>query len=122
MSACSAKFALKFCDCLPDPIDPAATICGYVSKQNGLVTPCDVGCCPKCPNQGNQPPEKAELRKGQTLPAGFGADLVQSDQPTGTKGASTFEPAGAGDSYKVWQIFLVFFVLLAFAIASILMT
>lgn len=129
MSACAAKFALKFCDCLPDPLDPTATICGYVSKQNGLVTPCDVGCCPNCPNQGIQPPEKVELRKGQTLPAGFGARLVQSDQPTDTKGASTFEPAGAGagagtgadDSYKVWQIFLVLFVLLAFAVASILM-
>ena len=123
-SSCSDKFALKFCDCLPDPIEPSSTICGYVNKQNGLVYPCDVGCCPKCPNQGQQPPEKVELRKGQTLPSGFGARLAQSDQPTETKGATPFKPTTEGptdDSYKVWQIFLVLFVLLAFAVASLVL-
>lgn len=124
MNACSAKFTLKFCDCLPDPMDPSSTICGYVNKQNGLVYPCDVGCCPRCPNQGIQPPEKVELRKGQTLPAGFGNQLAQSDQPTDPKGAAPFEAVKgsqgtAADSYRVWQIFLVLFVLLAFAVASL---
>jgi hypothetical protein len=125
MSACAAKFALKFCDCLPDPRDPAATICGYVNKQNGLVYPCDVGCCAKCPNQGTQPSQKIELRKskGTTLPPGFGGNLVQSDRPTDPKGSAPFdgESAPPEDPFKVWQIFLVLFVLLAFAVASLVL-
>lgn len=125
MSACDAKFAMKFCDCLPDPIDPSATICGYVNKQNGLVYPCDVGCCAKCPNQGTQPSQRIELRKskGTTLPPGFGQNLVQSDLPTEPKKSAPFEAArpDAEDPYYVWQIFLVFFVLLAFAVASLVM-
>ena len=126
MSACDAKFALKFCDCLPDPMDPASTICGYVNKQNGLVYPCDVGCCSKCPNQGTQPSQKVELRKskGTTLPPGFGQNLLQSDLPTEPKGSAPFEGARQGDAedpFKVWQIFLVLFVLLAFAVASLIL-
>jgi hypothetical protein len=127
MSACAAKFALKFCDCLPDPMNPGATICGYVNKQNGLVYPCDVGCCAKCPNQGVQPSQKIELRKskGTTLPPGFGQNLTQSDLPTEPKGSTPFQGEAAGgaaeDPFKVWQIFLVLFVLLAFAVASLVL-
>ena len=126
MGACDAKFALKFCDCLPDAMDPSATICGYVNKQNGLVYPCDVGCCPKCPDQGTQPLEKIELRKskGTTLPPGFNVNLPQSDLPTEPAGSAPFKSDGAAtqeDPFKVWQIFLVLFVLLAFAIASLVL-
>jgi len=127
MGACDAKFALKFCDCLPDAMDPSATICGYVNKQNGLVYPCDVGCCPKCPDQGTQPLEKIELRKskGTTLPPGFNVNLPQSDLPTESNGSAPFEgatgSAAAEDPFKVWQIFLVLFVLLAFAVASLVL-
>jgi len=125
MGACDAKFALKFCDCLPDPRDPAATICGYVNKQNGLVYPCDVGCCAKCPNQGTQPTQKVELRrsKGTTLPPGFGQNLLQSDLPTEPAGSAPFAGATAPteDPFKVWQIFLVLFILLAFAVASLVL-
>jgi len=127
MGACDAKFALKFCDCLPDPRDPASTICGYVNKQNGLVYPCDVGCCAACPNQGTQPTQKVELRrsKGTTLPPGFGQNLLQSDLPTEPAGSAPFKSDGVGatkeDPFKVWQIFLVLFVLLAFAIASLVL-
>ena len=129
MSACDAKFALKFCDCLPDPMDPSSSICGYVNKRNGLVYPCDVGCCPKCPNQGTQPSQKVELRKskGTTLPPGFGQNLLRSDLPTEPNGSAPFEKEGGGrdtakeDPFKVWQIFLVLFVLLAFVVASLIL-
>lgn len=129
MSAvCSPDYVLKFCDCLPDPITPGRTICGYINRMNGLVYPCDIGCCPGCPNQGTQPSPKVEVRKGaSTLPKGFGDAMVYSSSGTDIPGAAPFvqtettetkEPRTiqtiiTGEPYKVWHIFLVFFMLLS---------
>jgi hypothetical protein len=54
MSAfCSAEFVNSGCMCITDPMDITSKICGYVNKQNGLVYPCDLGCCtPACTNVG----------------------------------------------------------------------
>lgn len=129
MSAqCGPDFVNKFCGCLPDPVSPGSSICGYVNRQNGLVYPCDVGCCdPGCQNQGQQPPENVELRKskGTTLPPGFNVNMAQSSDPTPVPGATDIStPTNSygstpPDDYKVWQIFLLMFILLALVVASL---
>lgn len=126
MSACDVKFIGKDCLCLADPRDPRETICGYINKQNGLVYPCDVGCClPRCAGVGQGPTVKgAELRrsKGTALPEGFNVNLPQSDKETAVKGASNLESLGGVPEvpYKVWQIVLTLFVILTFAIGALL--
>lgn len=128
MSACGPQFTTKFCDCITDPRDPEATICGYIDRVSGIISPCDIGCCSKCPNQGEQPPKNAQLRRstGTSLPAGFGVNLPQSPEANTdfTRGAASFDDrpsSSAPNDYKVWQIVLVLFVLLAFAIMSLFM-
>jgi len=126
MSACDVKFIGKGCMCLADPRDPRATICGYINKQNGLVYPCDLGCClPRCMGVGQEPPVKgAELRKskGTALPDGFNVNLPQSDEGTAVKGATNPTELGGLPEvpYKVWQIVLALFVILAVAIGALL--
>ena len=81
MNACSQEFLNKGCVCLADPLDPWTNICAYIDRQNGLVYPCDLGCCvPRCQNIGQSQNLKMELHRtgGVALPAGFGANL-----PTG---------------------------------------
>jgi len=109
---CSPEYALKFCDCIPNPSVPGQTMCGYINRRSGLVYGCDVGCCPKCPNQGPQPLANIELRKGAaTLPAGFGDDMIYSSTETVPPGAAPFVPDEDGP-YKVRLIFMVLLVLL----------
>lgn len=136
MSAqCASEFVNKYCECLPDPVEPGSTICGYINRQNGLVYPCDVGCCqPACNNPGRQPPQRVELRKskGTTLPPGFNLNLVQSEQPSDIPGATplaaptnfytpppTKIQGDAALEYKVWNIFLLMFVLLAVMVMAL---
>lgn len=45
MTSCRGEYVSKNCECLPDPMDPYSVVCGYVNIQNGLVYPCDPGCC-----------------------------------------------------------------------------
>ncbi len=131
MSAqCASEFVNKYCTCLPDPVEAGSTICGYVNRQNGLVYPCDVGCCqPACNNPGRQPPQNVELRKskGTTLPPGFNVNLAQSDRPSDIPGATSLDaPTNFYNStsrtevdYKVWHIFLIMFILLAVMVMAL---
>jgi hypothetical protein len=108
-SSCSAKYILKDCTCLTNPLDYYSNICGYVNKQNGLVYPCDPGCCSgKCETTIPDILSQIETRQsaGISLPAGFGDKLPQSDEPTPVKGATPIDDTPA-PSYKVWQIVLI---------------
>jgi hypothetical protein len=118
MNLCKQEFLNKGCMCLADPMDPWKTICAYINRENGLVYPCDTGCCvPRCQGQGSGPRFDVEIRPsgGVTLPPGFGGpDLPQSDTPTEIKGAAPFnfdagwktEGLDTFRSRKVWHLVL----------------
>jgi hypothetical protein len=91
MLTCGQEFITKDCGCLADPMDPWSTVCGYVNRQNGLVYPCDPGCCnPVCTNVGKSPKFGVEYRKsaGTTLPEGFNVNLATSDEPSPPAGGA----------------------------------
>lgn len=122
MNSCRQEFLNKGCMCLADPMDPLKTICAYINRENGLVYPCDTGCCaPRCMDQGMGPRFDVEIRPsgGVTLPPGFGEDLPQSSEPTETKG-SPFNPSPYGYGWKteglqdrkVWHLVLSGLILL----------
>ena len=119
-ASCSAKFVTAGCQCLTDPLDINSKICGYINRQNGIVYPCDLGCCvPSCQNVGKYPIFNQDFRPSGdgALPAGFNINLPQSDEPSNTVGAAPFEIPQIPD-FKVWQIFLkgfVFFVIILLA-------
>jgi hypothetical protein len=94
-SSCSAKYILQQCQCLADPIDRYSTVCAYISKQNGLLYPCDPGCCTfSCKNQNpNMSRQEVRPAAGVTLPAGYGSNIPQSDEPSDFPGMSSFVDA-----------------------------
>ena len=110
MDSCNARYVLNDCQCLADPMDVYSTACGYVSKIDGLVYPCDPGCCgTKCDNK-NTKITRVEVRPsaGVSLPTGYGLNLQQNEDPSDLPGASAFAPPIRYDSgYKVWQILLI---------------
>ena len=112
MTSCNARYVLQDCQCLADPMDVYSTICGYVSKTDGLVYPCDPGCCGnKCDNK-NTKITRVEVRPsaGVALPTGYGLNLPINDDESGIPGASTFvSPTPYDSGYKVWQILLIAF-------------
>jgi hypothetical protein len=93
-------------------MDVYSTVCGYISKVDGSLYPCDPGCCGnKCENK-NPKINKIEVRPsaGISLPIGYGLNLPQSEEESYIPGASTFVPPTRYDSgYKVWQILLIAF-------------
>ena len=119
MNSCKQEFLNKGCMCLPDPMDPYKTVCGYINRESGLVYPCDTGCCvPRCSGgQAMGPRFGVEIRRsgGVTLPPCFGGeDLPQSAEPTETKGAAPFnfdagwktEGLDTVKDRKVWHLVL----------------
>lgn len=110
--SCNAKYILQDCSCLTDPLNFYSNVCGYVSKNNGLVYQCDPGCCSgKCENKDSVIRFETRPSAGLALPAGFNQDLPQSDQPTPIPGASDFPEAAAvaPQPLKIWQILLIAF-------------
>ena len=91
MSTCSSDLITKGCQCLANPIDPGSQVCAYINRQNGLVSPCDSGCCvPKCRINRGVPDilqfqNEFRASTGTALPPGFGVNLVTSDEPTRKK-------------------------------------
>jgi len=120
MSACRADLVLKDCACLTDPMDYYSTICAYISKENGLLYPCDSGCCGNtCPTPPSFVQNSIEARQsaGVALPDGFGWSLQNSSDPTPIVGSAPFSavpPKGGAGGYKVWQILTISFLPLLF--------
>lgn len=106
---CGAQYVLKDCQCLADPFDRYSTLCGYISKEDGLLYGCDTGCCPeKCDNL-NKIPMGLENRPsaGVTLPPGYGVNLQTSNEPTPTtKGEAPFSTQSP-PRLPVWQVLLI---------------
>ena len=127
MSTCSSDLVTKGCQCLANPIDPGSQVCAYINRQNGLVSPCDAGCCvPKCNINRDLPSIlqfQNEFRKstGTALPPGFGVNLVTSDEPTQKKEETEYvEPDTRYQA--VWErmiIPLLMLVIVFLAIASL---
>ena len=119
---CSAEYINSGCQCLTDSLDITASICGYINKKNGLVYPCDLGCCiPSCTNVGRYPIFNQDFRPstGAQLPPGFNRSLPQNDDPSETIGAAPFsnpQPPGR----KVWQIVFTGFVFLVLILLSLM--
>ena len=131
MSACSSQFITKNCQCLADPMNPWATICGYTDVNNGLVYPCELGCCvPACAGLGHQPPGAVQFKKsdGNKLPPGYGVNLPQSDTPNLPHGATDFgapttsytgpQSADPQIGLKVWQVVMLLFIILGVVLVS----
>lgn len=112
---CGAQYILKDCQCLPDPFDRYSTICGYISKRDGLLYGCDTGCCSDNCDNLNKIPAGLENRPsaGVSLPHGYGSNIATSSEPTPTRGESPFFPVNTAEvgttpaSYKVWQVMLI---------------
>ena len=112
---CGAQYILKDCQCLTDPFDRYSTVCGYISKRDGLLYGCDTGCCSDNCDNLNKIPAGLENRPsaGVSLPRGYGSNIATSSEPTPTKGEAPFfpvKPEEVGNtpaSYKVWQVMLI---------------
>ena len=127
MSTCSSDLITKGCQCLSNPIDPGSQVCAYINRQNGLVAPCDAGCCvPKC-NINRDLPTILQIQNefrastGTALPPGFGVNLATSDEPTRNKEETEYvEPDVRYQA--VWErmiIPLLMLVIVFLAIASL---
>ena len=116
-NSCNARYILQDCSCLTDPLDYYSNVCGYISKESGLLYQCDPGCCAGTCANTNPEIGRIENRPsaGLKLPAGFGVDMQQSDQPTQVPGAVDFPPPSTS-GYKVWEILLIAFIPLLLAL------
>ena len=91
MTTCSSDLITRGCQCLANPIDPGSQVCAYINRQNGLVSPCDAGCCvPKCNINRDLPgilqfQNEFRASSGTALPPGFGTNLATSNEPTRNK-------------------------------------
>lgn len=127
MSTCSSDLITKGCQCLSNPIDPGSQVCAYINRQNGLVSPCDPGCCvPKCNINRDLPTilqfqNEFRASTGTALPPGFGVNLATSDEPTRNKEETEYvEPDVRYQA--VWErmiIPLLMLVIVFLAIASL---
>ena len=124
--SCSAKYVLKNCMCLPDPLNYYSTVCAYISKENGLLYPCDPGCCRGACDNTNPIIQRVETRPsaGIDLPEGYGFNLPQSEDPSAFPGATDLRDLPGARSeqsiggYKIWQILLMALVPLAVVLLS----
>lgn len=118
MTTCSAEFITKDCMCLTDPMNDRSTVCGYINRQNGIIYPCDPGCCnPACQGTFSRALANIEVRQanGTQLPSGFGNNLLQSNLGTEIPGASPFVEGPPGTSNrKIWEVVAIVLSVLAF--------
>lgn len=114
-AGCQAQYITKGCSCLADPTNPDVTICAYVKVENGVVTPCDAGCCaPDCTSP-NQMLQRFDIdfrpTYGGALPPDFGLLIKTSDQPTETIGTD-IGPSPPPAQTRVWDILKVLMITL----------
>lgn len=98
------------CQCLPGP---TGTFCGWIGRSDGIVHPCDPGCCqPTC--DGPPPSNLGEYKAtyGTGIPYGFGKFLMTSERATNLKYESPFVNVQPdyGPQYNMrffWLLFLL---------------
>ena len=112
MTTCSSDMITKGCQCLANPTDPGSQVCAYINRQNGLVSPCDSGCCvPRCKINPMIPSilqfqNEFRSSSGTALPKGFGVELATSDAPTQMKGSSDYTPPDTRYQ-SVWERMMI---------------
>ena len=120
MSAtCKGEYVAKQCMCLADPIDPYSKVCAYINPQNGLVFPCDPGCCGlECPKtvSGVLFHVEQQSHKAEVIPPDFNVVLPQSEQPSPVKGASDFKVEVLTPGPPIWILFIFPAILVFFSI------
>jgi len=91
-TSCSPQYILQQCQCLADPMDVYSTVCAYISKKNGLLYPCDPGCCKfSCQNKDpNISRKEVRPSTGTDPPPGFNVNLAHSDEPSEFPGMTSF--------------------------------
>ena len=82
--SCSPAYINKFCGCIADPFDVTQTMCGYTDRKNGLVFPCDPGCCNNTCTNNAPRTNLQEIRPaaGLFVPPGYGENLPHTDEPS----------------------------------------
>jgi len=120
MTTCKGEFVSKNCLCLADPMDPYDFICGYVNKQNGLVYPCDPGCCGgKCNKTVSGVRFKIDPSQySDNLPPNFNVNLPQSDSASSIGSPI---PPPAPPPPKLWKVAVVPIVILFMMILLLLL-
>lgn len=115
MTSCRGEYVSKNCECLPDPMDPYTIVCGYVNIQNGLVYPCDPGCCRgKCNQTVTGVRFKIDPSQySDNLPPGFNVNLEQSDAATPGPGAP-LPPVTPPSKEPLWAILIGPIIILVF--------
>jgi hypothetical protein len=96
-------------------MDPYNYVCGYVNIQNGLVYPCDPGCCGgKCNQTVSGVRFKIDPSQyADNLPAGYNINLEKSD--TATPGPGTPIPETKPSvSTPVWKVMIIPIIVLVF--------
>ena len=106
--SCRGEYVSKNCECLPDPMDPYNYVCGYVNKQNGLVYPCDPGCCEgKCNQTVSGVRFKIDPSQySDNLPEGFNVNLPQSNSSSLPPGAADIPPLPTVNAVSVLEVVL----------------
>ena len=117
MSACESKFVTQGCECLPHPTNDKGTVCAYIDREYGYIVPCNPECCSdRCTDKDLVPGIHVQISTGIAgAPPGVGDFIATSDLPTETRGAADFQPSER-PSDKVWEIMVVPFILLIFAL------
>lgn len=121
MTTCRSEYVSKNCECLSDPMDPYDFICGYINNQNGLVYPCDPGCCGgKCNKTVSGVRFKIDPSKfSENLPPNFNVNLPQSDSASSV--GAPFPPPVPPPPPKLWKVTVVPIVILFLMILLILL-
>lgn len=124
MSYCSSDLIAKGCQCIANPVDSGSQVCAYINRQNGLVLPCDSGCCvPRCNTKADAPAilqfhNEFRASSGTALPPGFGVNLATSNEPTRVKDSSDYEPPDT--RYQaVWERMVIPFLMLLIVFLAI---
>ena len=124
MSYCSSDLIAKGCQCIANPVDSGSQVCAYINRQNGLVFPCDSGCCvPRCNAKADAPAilqfhNEFRASSGTALPPGFGVNLATSNEPTRVKDSADYEPPDT--RYQtVWERMMIPFLMLLIVFLAI---
>lgn len=123
MSACDSKYVGKNCMCLPDPIFPEKTMCGYLDRDSGFLYACSTGCCSGgCPDQNFNVKMNVEYGRseGISLPEGFGKNMIYGTSDWMPVGAATFTPPQGGSKDVFTQLLILAGLLLLILVAAFL--
>ena len=123
MSACESKYVGKNCMCMPDPIYPEKTMCGYLDRDSGSLYACSTGCCGRaCPDQNLNVRLNVEYARseGISLPQGFGQNMVYGTTDWEPPGSSVFTTPPSSKEPPLNQLIIMGALLVVILVTAIL--